>query len=64
MVERIGDFLLRIGAMNVAQVEEVLRIQREDEEPRMFGEIAVELGYIDDEALRKYIESKSEGNKP
>jgi hypothetical protein len=61
MPERIGDFLLRIGAMNELQVEEVLRIQREDEEPRMFGEIAVELGYIDDEALRKYIEQKAAG---
>jgi hypothetical protein len=61
MPERIGDFLLRIGAMNELQVEEVLRIQREDEEPRMFGEIAVELGYVDDEALRKYIEQKAAG---
>jgi hypothetical protein len=61
MPERIGDFLLRIGAMNVHQVEEVLSIQREDEEPRMFGEIAVELGYIDDAALQKYIEQKAVG---
>ena len=61
MPERIGDFLLRIGAMNEDQVEEVLRIQREDEEPRMFGEIAVELGYIDDSALKKYIDEKAGG---
>jgi hypothetical protein len=61
MPERIGDFLLRIGAMNENQVEEVLRIQREDEEPRMFGEIAVELGYIDDSALKKYIDEKAGG---
>jgi hypothetical protein len=61
MPERIGDFLLRIGAMSRAQVEEVLRIQREDEEPRMFGEIAVELGYIDDSALKKYIDEKAGG---
>jgi hypothetical protein len=61
MPERIGDFLLRIGAMSRAQVDEVLRIQREDEEPRMFGEIAVELGYIDDSALNKYIDEKAGG---
>jgi hypothetical protein len=61
MPERIGDFLLRICAMNEDQVEEVLRIQREDEEPRMFGEIAVELGYIDDSALKKYIDEKAGG---
>jgi len=61
MAQRIGDFLVEIGAMDEVQVEEVLRIQREDEEPRMFGEIAVELGYIDDAALKKYIDNKSEG---
>jgi hypothetical protein len=52
---------MSIGAMDELQVEEVLRVQREDEEPRMFGEIAIELGYIDDSALRKYIEQKAEG---
>jgi len=61
MPERIGDFLLRIGAMNEEQVEEVLRIQRDDEEPRMFGEIAVELGYVNDSALRQYIEQRAAG---
>lgn len=61
MAHKIGDFLIGIGAMNEAQVEEVLRAQREDEEPRLFGEIAIELGYIDDAILRKYIEQKAEG---
>jgi hypothetical protein len=61
MSHKIGDFLVSIGAMDAQQVEEVLRVQREDEEPRMFGEIAIELGYIDDEVLRKYIEHKAEG---
>lgn len=61
MSHKIGDFLVSIGAMDAQQVEEVLRVQREDEEPRMFGEIAIELGYIDDAVLRKYIEHKAEG---
>lgn len=63
MAERIGDFLLRIGAMTRDQVDEVLKAQSEDddEEPRMFGEIAIEKGYIDDSALEKYIEQKSAG---
>jgi hypothetical protein len=61
MLHKIGDFLVGIGAMNEIQVEEVLKVQREDEEPRMFGEIAIELGYIDDAVLRKYIEQKAEG---
>jgi hypothetical protein len=65
MVRRIGDFLVEIGAMNELQVEEVLRAQREDEEPRMFGEIAIELGFIDDAALRRYVEAgASGGNAP
>jgi hypothetical protein len=61
MSHRIGDFLVSIGAMNEAQVEEVLRMQREDEEPRMFGEIAIELGYIDDAMLQKYVQQKTDG---
>ncbi len=58
-MERIGDGLLRIGALTQAQLDEVLHIQNETEEPRLFGEIAIELGYIDDAALKKFIETKS-----
>jgi hypothetical protein len=61
MAERIGDFLIRIGAMTPVQVGEVIKIQDGDEEPRMFGEIAIEKGFIDDSALRKYIEQRSAG---
>jgi hypothetical protein len=58
MAERIGDFLLRIGAMTKDQVDEVLRIQagEPDDALRMFGEIAVEKGFIDEAALKKYVE--------
>jgi hypothetical protein len=59
MAERIGDFLVKIGAMSQAQVEEVLRIQETDEELRMFGEIAIALGHIDDAAILAYLESKA-----
>ena len=58
MTERIGDFLVHIGAMTKAQVEDVIKAQEKDEELRMFGEIAIEKGYIDDSAIRKYIEHK------
>ncbi len=58
MAERIGDFLVRIGAMTQTQVEEVIKAQDVDEELRMFGEIAIEKGFIDDAALQKYIEHK------
>lgn len=59
MAERIGDFLVRIGAMTQAQVDEVIAAQDADEELRMFGEIAIEKGFIDDSAVLKYIEHKA-----
>jgi len=57
MEERIGEALLRIGAMKSYQVEDVLRLQQGGDR-RMFGEIAIELGYIDDQAIRRYLGSK------
>ena len=57
MQNRIGEFLVQIGAMKQFQVDEVLRAQAEGD-ARMFGEIAIALGYIDDEAIRKYIDYK------
>ncbi len=56
-LERIGDGLVRIGAMTEAQREEVLNIQDEGDD-RLFGEIAVDLGYINDQAIMDYLDSK------
>lgn len=56
--ERIGDGLVRIGAMTEEQREEVLKIQSSGDD-RMFGEIAVDLGYINDQAIMDYLDSKS-----
>jgi hypothetical protein len=61
MTRRIGDFLVEIGVMDEDQVADVLRAQKESAEPRLFGEIAIELRYIDDEALRKYVEASADG---
>ncbi len=58
MAERVGDFLVRIGAITTAQMAEVLRIQDAEEEPRLFGQIAIELGYIDDSAIQRYLTEK------
>jgi hypothetical protein len=55
MTERIGDFLVRIGAMKSEQVEEVLRLQKAGDK-RRFGEIAVELGYIRDDSIKRYVD--------
>jgi len=57
MVEKIGEALVRIGAMKSFQVEDVLRLQ-EGGDRRLFGEIAIELGYIDDLAIQRYLSSK------
>jgi hypothetical protein len=55
MESRIGEFLVQIGAIKQYQVDDVLRLQKEGD-TRLFGEIAIELGYINDEAIKKYLE--------
>ncbi len=57
MAERIGEGLVRIGAMTEEQREKVLKLQEEGD-ARLFGEIAVDLGFINDEAIMNYIENK------
>lgn len=57
MAERIGDGLVRIGAMKEDQRDKVLKMQ-EDGDERMFGEIAIDLKYIDDHAILSFLESK------
>lgn len=56
-MERIGEALVRIGAMRQEQVDDVLKRQRAGDE-RLFGEIAIECGYIDDAAIQTYLDSK------
>ena len=55
--EKIGEGLIRIGAMTRNQVNDVLRRQRGGDN-RLFGEIACELGYVDDEAIQSYLNIK------
>jgi hypothetical protein len=54
MADKIGDNLVRIGAMTQEQVDEVLARQEAGDE-RLFGEIAIELNYIDDDVLESYL---------
>jgi hypothetical protein len=60
--ERIGDFLVRIGALTPDQVETILK-QQKKEPDKIFGVIAIELGYINDKAIRKYVEEKKKKQK-
>jgi hypothetical protein len=62
MTEKIGEFLQRIGVMNQQQVQEILDAQSSGD-TRLFGEIAIEFGYINDEVLKKYIEAKTAWEK-
>lgn len=54
---RIGEFLVSIGAMKDWQIEDVLLAQRKGDS-RMFGEIAISLGYVNDAALKRYVDSR------
>jgi len=58
--ERIGQFLVRIGAMTETQVNDVLAYQ-ETNPHALFGMIAIEKGFIDDNALRAWLTAKKGG---
>ncbi len=55
--ERIGDFLVRIGALNATQKEAVL-LEQQKQPDRLFGEIAISMGYIDERAIDAYLQSR------
>lgn len=55
--EKIGEGLVRINAMTAEQVQAILRQQKEGNEA-LFGIIALEQGYVDEETLLNYLESK------
>jgi hypothetical protein len=60
--ERIGDFLVRIGALTGAQVADILARQKA-EPGKLFGVIAVELGYLNDKAMHDYIAAQEKTKK-
>lgn len=56
MAEKIGEYLVEIGAMSASQVTVVINHQKEGD-ARLFGEIAMELGYLaDNEPIDKFLE--------
>ena len=54
--EKIGEGLVRIGGMSKEQVDLVLKLQKEGDK-RLFGEIAVAQGFVDIQAIIKYLKS-------
>ena len=59
MNEKIGEGLIRIGAITRAQVEELLRQQRAGDD-RLFGEIAIDLRFINEAAIKSYLNVKTD----
>ena len=58
LTEKIGQGLVRTGEMSLEQVESVLDTQKGGDQ-RLFGEIAVDLGYIDLLSVIRYMEQIS-----
>jgi hypothetical protein len=56
MAERIGDFLVRTGALQQSQVDAVIAAQKAGDK-RTFGEIAVGLGLVPQTAIDAFAAS-------
>jgi hypothetical protein len=53
--KRIGEFLVKIGAMTEEQVGHILKLQ-DGGDKRIFGEIALDLHYLNDDAIKRYVD--------
>jgi hypothetical protein len=62
MPDRIGEFLLTIHAITREQVDHVLRVQAGGDS-RLFGEIALELRYLNDDAIKRYVDHMEKQDK-
>jgi len=57
--EKIGEGLVRIGAMTHEQVDDILKRQNAGD-TSLFGVMAIEPGYIDPDTLLNYLSAKEE----
>jgi hypothetical protein len=57
MAERIGDYMLRTGAMQQGQVDTVIGAQKTGDK-RSFGEIAVSLGFLTQAKIEAFLASQ------
>lgn len=53
----IGKFLQGVNALDPAMIKRVLKLQKKYPS-KIFGQIALEKGYVKDELARKYLSSK------
>jgi len=52
--ERLGELLVRLGALDQHQIDEILAYQKIHPKLR-FGQIAIKLGYITMNLLKEYL---------
>ena len=55
--QRIGDWLVGQGELSRVQLDEILELQRSGDR-RLFGEIAVDLEYIDIDSVIRFLEGR------
>jgi hypothetical protein len=51
----IGDFLVSIGVLTRAQVADIL-LRQANGDPRILGEIAIDLNYFDERSIKRYVD--------
>jgi hypothetical protein len=60
---RLGEVLVCIGAMTEDQIDQVLSEQRRAPE-KLFGRIAIEMGFISNTALDRLLGQRAEAEEP
>jgi len=59
---RLGEILLQMGAVDVGQVAEALKIQSQQAEKKLLGEILIDLGWVDQRTLEGAVEKQFEAS--
>jgi len=57
MIEKTGQYFMRLDLLSFEQAEEILKIQRDCPEKK-FGEIAIETGFISPADLNDFLEKE------
>jgi len=53
MKEKTGEYYIRLALLSFEQAEEILKLQKTTMPDKKFGEIALDLGFITEEDLKK-----------
>lgn len=59
MHELIGEHFVNLKDLSFEQAEKILRFQKKNKEKK-FGEIAVELGFLEPKKLNKFLDEPSD----